>query len=229
MKVIKLPVKTQQTSSLRINTKGSDVDHNDKISPTSTATTQPSPSPPSPQLSWTSQASSLFTYTGNMSKFTPTNNKKNIGPKSPSAASQYSKFSLDVPSIDLNLMRGGRQDPPAFGSDISVIGQPKDLSLIPEEQGDLELGVKKNERENTRTKNSRSSKRYLSNNSRVALDARHSRSRTSSRSETYFYSGSHVNDNDSDCTSDVICDLKNLSIQIQQQRDGRRSSRGLNQ
>jgi hypothetical protein len=234
MKVIKLPVKKKQSSSSRPSSnKESKYRHDDMISPTSTATTLPSPgsiaakmdrAPPSPQRSMTSQASSKFTYTDNMSRFTTNNAKNDVLCMSPG---NFSKFSLDVPSIDLGTWRGGRQDPPAFGSDISVIEKPKDLSLIPEEQEDIETGLKKNNRNNCRRNNR--SNRHLPRKSRVALDARHSKSRFSNRSETYFYNGRHVsndyNENGGalDMTNDVIGDLNNLSMQIQRERNGRRS------
>ena len=237
MKVIKLPVKQQKPSSRPSNSNESNNIDTTWISPTSTATTIFSPAsigvqmdrpPPSPQRSMTSQASSIFTYTDNMSRLT-THNTTNRSLLKP-VGSPFSKFSLDVPSIDLSMGRGGRQDPPAFGSDISVIAKQNDLSLIPEEQEDIEAGLKNNKTNNFRRDNS--SNRHLSRKSRVALDARQSNSRFSNRSETYFYSGRH-DDNDSDAelevsANDVICDLKNLSMQIERQRKSNRSRRALN-
>ncbi len=234
MKVIKLPVKKQQKSvSMKIDNLG--------ISPTSTATTsRSSPQsiaakmdrpPPSPQRSMTSQESSMFTYTDNMSRFTTgkTVNQSNF--RSPS--SPFSKFSLDVQSIDLSMWRTARQnrqdprqDPPAFGSDISVIEKRNDLTLIPENQEDLESGMNRN----NNYRRSGNTNRHFSRKSRVALDARHSQSRHSNRSETYFYGGRN-DDNDSDgemSVDDVICDLKNLSMQIERQRQYARSKRAMN-
>ena len=241
MKVIKLPVKKKQLS-MRVTQSRNDVEEiidRNRISPTSTATTHLSPGsiadkmdrpPPSPQRSMTSQASSMFTYTDNMSRIT-TNNKNDV--MSPSRCS-HSKFSFDVPSIDLNIWRGGKQDPPAFGSDISVIENQKDLSLIPEGQGDIENEMKIRNKNGTRI--DVVEHRRLSRKSRVALDSRQSQSRTSNRSETYFYNGYHVSQdhNDSEIgldlsTSDVICDLKNLSMQIERKRNGRSSNRAANQ
>jgi len=269
MKVIKLPVKKKQSSSSRPSSnKESQNKYNDtRISPTSTASTLPSPgsiackmvSPakmdrlaPSPQRSMTSQASSKFTYTDNMSRFTTNNAKNNVVCTSPGIFSKcsidvsrftanngkndilcaspgnFSKFSLDVPSIDLGTWRGGRKDPPAFGSDISVIEKPKDTSLMPEDLKDIEAGLKKKNRNNGRTRNN-TSNRHLPRKSRVALDARHSKSRFSNRSETYFYNGRHASSNDNnsndgalDMTNDVIGDLNNLSMQIHRERTGRR-------
>ena len=253
MKVIRLPVKKKNASS-RPNSNTKTNNNNNIISPTSTATTLPSPangtgtgrlSSFSPMKSL---ASSIYTNADNMSRFT-NNNADNMSritindvyTKSPQMKDTYSKssnllnhsrFSLDVPSIDLGRWRGGRQDPPAFGSDISIIEKPKDLRLIPESDEDLEAGL----RNKTRSKNFRSkgsSNRYMSRKSRVALDARHSKSRSSNRSEEYFYNGQN-NDNDSDIglsgtTNDVICDLNNLSMQIEQQRKSIRSKRSSRQ
>jgi hypothetical protein len=268
MKVIKLPVKNKQSSSSRPSSnRESKNNYNDRISPTSTASTLPSPGsfagklvspakmdrpPPSPQRSMTSQASSKFTYTDNMSRFTTNNAKNNVACTSPGMFSKFSldvsrfttnnaknnvacaspgnfsKFSLDVPSIDLGTWRGGRKDPPAFGSDISVIEKPKDTRLMPEDLKDIEAGLRKKNRNNGRTRNS-TSNRHLPRKSRVNLDARHSQSRFSNRSETYFYNERRASSNDNnyndgalDMTNDVIGDLNNLSMQIQRGRTGRR-------
>jgi len=236
MKVITLPIKKKQSSSAH--------DHDDvnrRISPTSNGTTPTSAGsisdhmdrpPPSPQRSMSSQCSSIFTYSDNMSRMSRiANNKANndILSKAPSLSS-YSKFSLDMPSIDLGTWRGGREDPPEFGSDISVIESKKDLSLIAEERCDIEAGLQTKNNSNSSRRNSITSSRHISRNSRAALDVRQSQARSSHRSETYFYNGSHLSDNDSDSdcpldtsTGDVICDLKNLSIQIERKRNGRRS------
>jgi hypothetical protein len=245
MKVIKLPVKQRpSSSSRRTSGKRKSIDYdNDRISPTSTATALSSPGsigakmdrpPPSPQRSMTSQASSAFTYTDNMSRFTFGHGKHDGYSKAPSPSNQ-SKFSIDVPGMDLNIWKGGRQqDPPAFGADISVIKKQRDLSFIPEERIDIEHGLKKNTRSNARRNTS--SNRYPSRKSRVNLDARHSKSRLSNRSESYFYSGRHGSndDNDSDGAvdmtgNDVVDDLNNLSIQIERQRRIKRSKRAPNQ
>ena len=240
MKVIKLPVKKQQKSpSLSIKTKDSKIIGKLGISPTSTASTSRSSPhsiaakmdrpPPSPQRSMTSQESSMFTYTDNMSRFTSGNTVNHSRFKSP--GSPFSKFSLlDVQSIDLSMWRGGRQgrqDPPAFQSDISVIEKRHDLSMIPEQRVDLESGLRNNSTKNYRR--NYSSKKHLSLKSRVALDARHSQSRYSNQSETYFYGGRN-DDNDSDgglemSADDVIGDLKNLSMQIERQRQNARAKR----
>ncbi len=240
MKVIKLPVKKQQKSpSLSITTKDSKIIGKLGISPTSTASTSRSSPhsiaakmdrpPPSPQRSMTSQESSMFTYTDNMSRFTIGNTVNHSRFKLP--GSPFSKFSLlDVPSIDLSMWRGGRQgrqDPPAFQSDISVIEKRHDLSMIPEQRVDLESGLRNNNTNNYRR--NYYSKKHLSRKSRVALDARHSHSRYSNRSETYFYGGRN-DDNDSDgglemSADDVIGDLKNLSMQIERQRQNARAKR----
>jgi hypothetical protein len=220
MKVIKLPVKKrkqQQKRSLSSNRGGkyhnngtpssATVFHdNDRISPTSSATTKSSAGSisdhmdrpaPSPQRSMMSQASSKFTYTENMSKW---------------CASSIDGATLDgVSSIDLATWRGGKQDPPAFGNDISVI--ESDLTLIQEceednDSDDVETGC-------------------LKNKNRI-LGERQSKARLSNRSEAYYYyQGSQVaNEDDEDeddsvldtSTSDVISDLRNLSLQIERER-----------
>ncbi len=222
LKVIKLPVKQQSSSSKKKN-----IDHK-MISPTSTETTRSSPQsvdfpdrPPSPQRSMTSQASSYFTYTDNMSRWTTKNTTNQNRLKS--AGSPFSKWSLD----DLSSWRGGRQDPPAFRSDISAIPKQNDLNLNPQER-DIEKGDANNKENSVRRNHS--NKRQPSRKSRVALDERQSKSRHSNRSETYFYNGGY-DDNDSDAggeftADDVICDLRDLSMQIRQQRRNTSSKRG---
>eukprot|EP00536_Pseudo-nitzschia_multiseries_P008234 jgi/Psemu1/287659/fgenesh1_pg.207_\ len=232
MKVIRLPVKKHGSSS------PNDYDgENRRISPTSTRTTPTSDGsetdhidmlPLSPQRSLPSQCSSMFT-SDNMSKITKSNN--DIVSKARSLSSP-SKFSIDMPSIDLGAWRGGREDPPEFGSDISVIEKKKDLSLIAEEKCDIEAGLGRKSNNNNSRRNITSSSRYLSGKSKAAMHIRQSQRRSSHRSETYFYNGPHISNNDSDSDSDcpfdistggdVICDLKNLSMQIEQRRNDRR-------
>ena len=99
---------------------------------------------------------------------------------------------------------------------------------MPEDLEDMEAGLRKKNRNNGRTRNS-TSNRHLPRKSRVNLDARHSQSRFSNRSETYFYNERRASSNDNnyndgalDMTNDVIGDLNNLSMQIQRGRTGRR-------
>lgn len=231
IKIIHLPVKKKKTSFLRSTENDIDL-----ISPNSAGTTptiagslsdQMDRPPPSPQRSMSSQCSSIFTYSGNMSKMTYSKTNNDVASRVPSIGS---RFSLDMPSIDLGAWRGGREDPPAFGADISVIEAQKDLSLIPEENLDIEAGVRDMATGYSHKRNVGSGSRYLLRNSRAVLGARQSQSRSSHRSESYFYSGKHVSnsDVDSDCaldtsTEDVIDDLKNLSLQIQRERSARRN------
>ncbi|VEU42254.1 unnamed protein product [Pseudo-nitzschia multistriata] len=222
MKVIKLPLKKKQSSSTDDNVGG-----NLLISPTSAGTTPTSAGslsdhmdhpPPSPIQSLTSHCSSMFTNGDNMSRFAIRK-----------ANNDVSKFSLDMPSIDLGTWRGGRVDPPEFGSDISAIVTRKDLSLIAEEKSDIESGVDTENNNRSRRKGFLGS-RYSSRSSRGEISLRQAQSRSSYRSETYFYNCRNVpnDDSDSDCpldtsAGDVICDLKNLSIQIERERNSRRS------
>jgi hypothetical protein len=237
MKVIRLPVKKRQPKPSSSSNRGENRNNgtpssatvfhdNDKISPTSSATTKSSAGSisdhmdrpaPSPQRSMMSQASSKFTYTDNMSKYCASSIDGATG------TSISGKFSMDgVPSIDLATWRGGKQDPPAFGNDISVI--ESDLTLIQEceedndNSDDVETGCLNN-------KNRMSSGR----NSRAVLDERQSKARISNQSEAYYYyQGSQVSTNDDGededdsvldtSTSDVISDLRNLSIQIERER-----------
>ena len=223
MKVIKLPVKQQQSSS----SKKKNIDHK-IISPTATETTaRLSPQsigfpdrPPSPQRSMTSQESSHFTYTDNMSRWTTKNTTNQNRLKS--AGSPFSKWSLD----DLSSWRGGRQDPPAFRSDVSAIPKQNDLNLISEAR-DIEKGYGNNK--DNRVTRHHNNKRQPSRKSRVTLDERQSKSRYSNRSETYFYNGQY-DDNESEFTAgDIICDLRDLSMQIREQRRNTKSKRVYNQ
>eukprot|EP00537_Pseudo-nitzschia_pungens_P004652 CAMPEP_0172375746 /NCGR_PEP_ID=MMETSP1060-20121228/63269_1 /TAXON_ID=37318 /ORGANISM="Pseudo-nitzschia pungens, Strain cf. cingulata" /LENGTH=171 /DNA_ID=CAMNT_0013103009 /DNA_START=42 /DNA_END=557 /DNA_ORIENTATION=+ len=165
-----------------------------------------------------------------MSKIACSKTNNDIYSKAPSLSSP-SKFSIDMPSIDLGAWRGGREDPPEFGSDISVIARKKDLSLIAEEKSDIESGMGKKDNKNSNRRHITSSNRHLSRKSQAAMRMRESKSRSSHRSETYFYNGPHVSNSNSDSESDsgsdsaydtstgnVICDLKNLSMQIEQKR-----------
>ena len=226
LKVIKLPVKQQSSSSKKKN-----IDHK-MISPTATETTaRLSPQsigfpdrPPSPQRSMTSQESSHFTYTDNMSRWTTKNTTNQNRLKS--AGSPFSKWSLD----DLSSWRGGRQDPPAFRSDVSAIPKKNDLNLSPEAR-DIEKGYRNNK--DNRVTRHNSNNRKPSRKSRVALDERQSKSRYSNRSETYFYNGQYDH-NESDTggeytADDVICDLRDLSMQIREQRRNTKSKRVYNQ
>ena len=146
-----------------------------------------------------------------MSKWGPT-------PTPGDAGSPFSKLTLDLPSVDLSSWRGRRQDPPAFGSDISVIPKQNGLSLIPEGR-DIERG-------------DAGGKWQPSQKSRATLDERQSKSRHSNRSETYFYNGQYDDDSDAGgefTADDVICDLRDLSMQIREQRRNTKSKRAYNQ
>ena len=229
MKVIKLPIKKRQQKQkqslpsnrgVKNNNNGTPssatVFHdNDRISPTSSATTKSSAGSisdqmdrpaPSPQRSMMSQASSKFTYTENMSKWCASSIDGATG------SSISGKHSMDgAPSIDLATWRGGKQDPPAFGNDISVI--ESDLTLIQECEED-------NDNDDVETGR-------LNNKNRM-LGERQSKARLSNRSEAYYYyQGSQVaNEVDEDedssvldaSTGDVIADLRNLSLQIERER-----------
>jgi len=236
MKVISLPVKMRQQQQpsnrgLYYNRKlslSTTVD-NDRISPSTLATTKTVDSisdhmdrpPPSPQRSMTSQVSSKFTYTDNMSKCVSLGGDKYL-----------SVCNIDfVPSIDSTTRRGLKPDPPAFGQDISIIENENnhDLTLIQECEedsygNDVEIGFYSNNQMIS------DNPRYLARNSRTKLDGRQSKARLSSRSESYFYGnyedeegdGGNVLDTSTKC---VISDLRNLSVQIERERILRKSNR----
>lgn len=173
--------------------------------------------PPSPERSLASQDSSKFTYTSNMNI-----SKVSFG--------SFSRYSMDMPSIDL----GGAQKPntispgfhaPPFGSDISAIENHRDLSLIQEEE-DEEGGGRNNrclppkplaaldEKKDTSSLGSRnmSSKDRSSRHKHLTSHSYRSQESTDASSEI-------------DTSSDVISDLRNLSILIKKQRNGGRSLR----
>ena len=139
------------------------------------------------------------------------------------------KFSMNVPSIDLGTWRGGKQDPPVFGHDISIIEKSKDLSLIEEEEdNDEEIGLSTSRRKHSSINN----QRYSSRSSHVVSNTRRA---SSSKSCMSNYRGGgiqvsshHTGYNELDAsTNDVLSDLKNLSIQIEKERNSRKHSRFL--
>ena len=172
--------------------------------------------PPSPQRSMMSQASSKFTYTDNDM---PKDGTRSLG----CDTYRSTKFAMDgIPSIDSAAWLGRKQDPPAFGNDISIIENNNDLSLIQEceedaNTKDIETDLGKNNRLGIDSQQQYSSSRC----SRAKIDVRQSKGRLSNRSESYFYHhgkyGEEGGDSELDITStsDVISDLKNLSLQIE--------------
>jgi hypothetical protein len=124
-----------------------------------------------------------------------------------------------------NTIANGMQVPP-FGHDISAIENHRDLSLIEEEDDDEEIGGL-----SSRDAKKNNIRRISYSSSRRTFEGRHSsrssRSRPSKHaSRMYTYRQDEMFDAsiDSDTSSsDVIEDLKNLSMQIQQQRRSRRA------
>jgi hypothetical protein len=140
-----------------------------------------------------------------------------------------SKLSIDMPSIDLEAWQ--RQNtispvaPAPFGNDISAIEQKdRDLSLI--EEGDEEAFPPLRGKEPNQ---------YLSRKSLSALEVRNSRShkapsRTSNRPSKIFETSIRGSDYsteegsgmmDTQSSSDVINDLRNLSLQFDKHRSSR--------
>jgi hypothetical protein len=154
--------------------------------------------PPSPDRSITSQDSSLFTYTDNMSiskaSVRSISSRVSIG--------SASRFSIDMPSIDLGAWQNaGRNTIPTghapFGHDISAIGK-RDLSLIQEESNDEEL-VRRTD--------------SMGSNSNNENDGIHSSSRRTQKGLKNEFTDISLQSD----SGDVIADLRNLSIQIKRQ------------
>ena len=233
IKVLKLPIKNKKKGSMNSSRNLQQIN----LSPRSENTTSSSDnslsdkmgrSPPSPERSLSSQDSSKFTYSNNNNNNYLNNSRISLG--------SFSRFSMDMQaSIDLggpqrpNTISNGMQVPP-FGHDISAIESHRDLSLIEEEDDDEEIGGGGLTKRDARKNNNRRPSSYSS--SRRTFEGRHSSrssrsrpSKHSSSSRMYMYRQDDMFDAsiDSDASSDVIEDLKNLSMQIQQQRRSRRA------
>lgn len=170
---------------------------------------------PSPVRSIASQDSSKFTYNpSGMSMMS----------KASFSVGSFSNFNNDAPSIDIDAWT--RQNtispvnPAPFGHDISAIEQKeRDLSLI--EEG------------NEESFEGRRGGQYLSRKTLSALEVRNARNRglpgrasTIKELPTRIYTSStEESSNYTESSSDVINDLKNLSLQIDEHRRGSRSSR----
>jgi hypothetical protein len=246
IKVVTLPVKHRDSRS----TQG------DNISPTSQETErsgsdsssledQMGRSAPSPERSLASQSSSLFTYSNNNYASSKSSNM-NV---SRFSIGSFSRFSLDMPSIDLGgaSVARSKTNPrgmqiPNFGHDISAIENHRDLSLIQEEDDDEELGhhhlaraQKKYGKRPTRHPQHYSSRRSFESKTYDTYDSGRSRSLSNGRSRhpspsSHFFSRQRDDVDtsgysiDLDASSgDVIADLRNLSLQIQKQRKNRRA------
>jgi hypothetical protein len=174
---------------------------------------------PSPVRSIASQDSSKFTYNPNGMSMS----------KASFSLGSISKLSIDMPSIDLEAWQ--RQNtispvaPAPFGNDISAIEQKeRDLSLI--EEGDEEAFP---------PARGKQTNQYLSRKSLSALEVRNSRShkapsRTSNRPSKIYETSIRESDYsteessgmmDTQSSSDVINDLRNLSLQFDRHRSSR--------
>mmetsp|Transcript_19760 Transcript_19760/g.47733 ORF Transcript_19760/g.47733 Transcript_19760/m.47733 type:complete len:678 (+) Transcript_19760:436-2469(+) len=192
--------------------------------------------PPSPDRSISSQDSSMFSYSDNMSACTSSKASVASGTSSRfSIGSTVSRFSMDMPSIDLgawqSAVRGNTvisatttNNNVPFGHDISAIGK-SDLGIIQEESNDEEL-VRRNDSRGSNSGSSNedpdgihssSSRRRLSKSSsayRNKKKGHHSTRRSSINREPKEEFADISLQSDS---SDVIADLRNLSIQIKRQ------------
>ncbi|KAG7354813.1 hypothetical protein IV203_004169 [Nitzschia inconspicua] len=238
IKILALPVKRCNTTpTSQSNTEESDSCSLDE---------QMGCSPPSPVHSLASQDSSMFTYSNN--NHTSKLNTSRISLGSFSKFSMDMQASIDLggathqSSYRPNTITNGTTVPP-FGHDISAIENYRDLSLIQEEDDDEEMGHHHLERARSKSggRASRKDHQYISSTRRSighrVYNGRHSKSSSRSRhcqatsSSHRFSFGRRHEDFDTlessidldASSSDVIADLRNLSLQIEKQRKGRRA------
>lgn len=240
IKVLALPVKKSRSRSSSITPTSQS---NTKRSDSSSLDEQMGRSPPSPERSLASQDSSLFTYSNNNHPSKLNTSRFSLG--------SFSKFSMDMQSsIDLggashqssqrpNTIANGSSAPP-FGHDISAIENHRDLSLIAEEDDDEEMGHHHLARaqKQSRGKACRQDRQYSSSTRKPfgsrAFDERRARSSSRSRqgpaSHRFTFGRRQEAFDDSESSidldtssSDVIADLRNLSLQIEKQRNSRRA------
>ena len=172
---------------------------------------------PSPERSIVSQESSKFTYNPRGISFSVKSTDSGTLP------SQFSGLQVDV-SEPVNVEAWQKNTispitPAPFGADISAIEEDKrDLSCVQE-------GDSNEEKSSAYLSRNTSSSNYLSRNSLGYLDrsaAPPTRSATLGASPMYSDDDSNKMSYHDDSSSDVIRDLKNLSVQIQKRRSGHR-------
>jgi hypothetical protein len=242
IKILALPVKNSRSRSANTTpTSQSNTERSDS----SSFDDQMGRSPPSPVRSLASQDSSKFSYSNN-------NHLGNLNTSRFSLGS-FSKFSMDMQaSIDLdgatqqsnyrpNTISNGSVAPP-FGHDISAIENRRDLSLIEEEDDDEEMGHhhlararKYDARRSSRNDHPYSSSRRsfgakASNDRRSRSTSRSRHAQTSSAAHRFSFARRHNDYDNSESSidldtssSDVIADLRNLSLQIEKQRKNRKA------
>lgn len=161
---------------------------------------------PSPDRSLVSHDSSIFTH-GTRRGIQNDAATMSIG--------SVSHLNVDVPNFDLGTWQKqniiSSAAPAPFGSDISAIGRPDQLSLI--EEGD-ENSYRSGE------KRERHSRRKTS-----SLEVRNSRSRRSQRPSRPNTFQDYSTDPSNLSSGDVINDLKNLALQIDSHRHSKSSRR----
>jgi hypothetical protein len=246
IKVLELPVKqsrnfrvpgSSSTPISQSNTEGSDSDSLDE---------QMGCSPPSPERSLASQDSSKFTYSNNNHSSNLNTSRCSLGSFSKFSMDMQASIdlggSMHQSNYRPNTISHGTGVPP-FGQDISAIEKHHHLSLIQEEDDDEEMGhhhlarARKNGssrpcRIDHQFVSSRRSFRANAYEERPPKNTSRSRNHGQVPSSSRRFSFGRRNEGldtsetsiDMDtCSSDVIADLRNLSIQIEKQRKSRRA------